>query len=361
MVLAVLTLGLASVADTITLRDGDQLSGSLVEISDGIGVFRTELAGQIMLPISRIASVSTTRDVQIVFKDGGRGVGRLVTTGGEMQFVPKHDGGPYPVEMSMLVSVAPIRGETGPNGAEDATSAVSIGTGVQATSGNDDYVSLYARLRLAVGRPDFDWAGDILLATGAGGDSLGELRLETLWRWRPESRLRPTLGLALEHEPDELLDSRVSLFAGGFADLWESPAQELSGLLAIAVESEHWSADHLDEREVFPNDGWEGTRAAMYYRAADLARDETALRLRFDLRHRVRLFDRITWEEQISLYPNLGDFSDWRSAYESTVLYPLADRLLLNLSLRVDYDNEPAFRYLDQWRTRVGAGVEWRF
>ncbi len=358
-----LAIGLASTADTITLSDGDQLSGSLIEISDGVTVFRTELAGQLILPVARVTSVSTTRDVQIVFKDGGRGVGRLVTSGGEMRFIPKDEGEPYPVTTSMLVSVAPVRSDVDAALQPEELSAVSaaLGTGVQMTSGNDDDVSLYARLQLDTMRETYWWTGDAFLTVANDSEAVGTWRVTSMWRWLPDARLHPALELGIEHDADQLLESRVSIFAGGQGTLWESQRQQLTGLMGISLEAGHWSGAELRDRDIVPEAGWDGARAALYYRAADLERDDTDLRLKLNLRHTIRAFDRLTWEEQVSLYPSLNDAEDWRGAYESTVLYPLADRLHLNLSLRVDYDNEPAFRYLEKWRTTVGAGIEWSF
>lgn len=358
-----LAIGLVSSADTITLSDGDQLTGSLIEVSDGITVFRTELAGQLILPVARVTSISTSRAVQIVFKDGGRGVGRLATSGGEMRFIPKDEGEPYPVTTSMLVSVAPVHSDVEAAVQPEELSAVSVslGTGVQVTSGNDDDVSLYARIRLETMRETYWWTGDAILGFGHDSETLGNWRMTSLWRWLPDARLHPAFELGIEHDADQLLESRVSVFAGGQGTLWESRHQELTGLLGISLETEHWSGDEFTGRDAVPDSGWEGARAALYYRAADLERDDTDLRLTLNLRHAVHAFDRFTWEEQVSLYPSINDAGDWRGAYESTVLYPLADRLRLNLSLRVDYDNEPAFRYLEQWRTTVGAGIEWSF
>jgi hypothetical protein len=363
LLITALAACLAASADTIVLTDGDRLSGSLIEISDEIAVFRTELAGQIILPLVRIASVTTSRDVQVVFKDGGRGVGRLVATGGEMHFVPAGDGKPYAVTMNMLVSVAPKRANDTTASEPDATEAVSssVSSGAQMTFGNDDFVSLYSRLRLEAERDRYTWAADALFATDEGADEIGSARMAAIWRWLPETRLQPMLELALEREADQLLDLRASLAVGGYRSLWEGERHDVSGMLGVALESERWDGDDLNSKDAFPDSGWNGAQASLYYRAVDRQREETDLRLKLNLRHVLHAFDRVTWEEQLTLAPSLTDPESWRGAYATTVFYPLADRLRLNLSLRVDYDNDPAFRYLEEWSTTVGAGIEWSF
>ena len=363
MLLCVVAVCLGAAADTIVLRDGDQLSGSLVEVSDEIAIFRTELAGQVMVPLTRVASITTARNVQVSFKDGGSGTGRLVTSGGTMRFVPSKGGDPYPVTASMLALVAPAPPEELAAGESVAPAEVTsaISSGMQFTAGNDDYASLYSRLRLSADRSSYSWRADAFVASDEGVDDIGVVRAMATWRWRPEARLQPSAELAFERNTDELLGLRASLTIGGYRALSAGPRHELEGMLGLSAETERWDGGDLDDRDVFPDRGWDAAEAALYYHTTDRQYDETDLRLKLDLRHVLHVFDRLAWEEQLTLVPSLTDGGDWRGAYESSVLFPLTDRLRLNLNLRVDYDSDPAFRYLEEWRATVGAGIEWNF
>lgn len=354
---------LGAAADTILLRDGDQLSGTLVEISDDVAVFRTELAGQLMVPLTRVASITTARDVQVVFKDGGTGTGRLVTTSGDMRFVPSQGGDPYPVTSAMLASVAPVPANVLPETSPAASSGLtaSVESGVQYTSGNDDYVSLYSRLRLGADRRAYSWRSDAYIASGEGLEGIGVLRANAAWRWLPEAAVQPSVELALERNAGELLELRASLTVAGYHTFVSGPRHTLAGSLGLSAEAERWDGGDLADRDVFPGQGWDALEAAFYYHTIDRRYEDTDLRLKLDLRHVVHAFDRVAWEEQLTLTPSVTGGSDWRAAYESSVLFPLTDRLRLNLNLRVDYDSDPAFHYLDEWRTSVGAGIEWNF
>ncbi len=350
-------------ADTIVLRDGDQFTGSLVEISDDVAVFRTELAGQLILPLVRVASITTAHDVQVLFNDGGRSVGRLVTLDGKMQFMPADGGEAYPIQTAMLASVAPARGETLATADSSALhkDMATVESGVQYTSGNDDFVSLYAHLRLAGEGPRTDWWYDARLASGNDFDDLSLARTAARWHWRPEARLHPALEVSLERNTDELLDLRGTLTVGAYATLWENSDRELGVMAGLTAEADRWNGEALDDRNVFPVHGWDGAKAALYYQTVERHYNDTDVRLDLSLHHLMQVFDRVTWEEELSLYPNLLDGGDWRGAYESSFLFPLTDRLRLNLNLRVDYDSDPAFRYLEEWRTSVGAGIRWTF
>jgi hypothetical protein len=361
--LCLLVAGIPAAADTILLQDGDQLSGLLVEVSDEVAVFRTELAGQIMVPLTRVVSITTARDVQIVFKDGGSATGRLVTSGGEMRFVPAKGGDPYSITTRMLASVAPMPPEDlhqgDPVPTADLTS--SLASGVQYTSGNDDRVSLYSRLRLGADRNAYSWRSDAYIASGEGFDGIGELRVSAATRWFPDATIQPAAELAFERSDDQLLELRATLTVGAYHAFTSGPRHELTGLLGISVETERWDGGDLDSLDGFPRSGWGAADAAFYYHTLDRHYEDTNLRLKLDLRHVLHAFDRLAWEEQITLSHSLTGGGDWRAAYESSVLFPLTDRLRLNLNLRVDYDSDPAFRYLDEWRTTVGAGIEWSF
>ncbi len=357
-------LGVGSAAgDAISLLDGDRLSGSLIEVSDDIVVFRTELAGKMMLPVSQVVSLVTTRDVQCVFKDGSRATGRLVHSPDGMRFVPSNGDTAYSVTPTMLATVAPLPPGATPD-AQPVSSNVmtsSIQSGVQYRAGSDDYLAPYARLRLRDEADRYYFLLDTYLETLDQGGFPSAGRSYAEWSLRGDTLLRPRIALGLERDTSQTLDLRGTLGIGGYHSLWQSANQDLTASLTLVGEAEQWDADHLPDLDVFPGSGVDALKAAFYYRTVDTHREETDLRLNLGFRHLLRLFKSGSFEEQLSITPSLTDGDDWRGAYESSFLFPLTDRLRLNLNLRIDYDSEPAFRYLEEWRTAVGAGIEWNF
>ncbi|MCC6488042.1 MAG: DUF481 domain-containing protein [Candidatus Hydrogenedentes bacterium] len=331
-------------ADSITLKNGDQLSGTLVELADEVVVFRTELAGKMMLPVSQVTSNVTAHDVQCVFKDGGRAVGRLVGADKGMQFLPAGGGAAVLVTPSMLASVAPVPGEAVSPGSPPPAPAhsLTVETGSRYVSGNDDYIALYTRLRLRSTRDNYHLLTDAQVEFAGDGELPTSGELVATWRLRPDAALSPALYFGLERDTIETLDLRMTLALGVYHMFFDNGRQSLEGTLGASVESEQWNLRRLRDLDVLPSSGLDAVDAEWYYRAADSHRDFVDLRLRANARHVLHLLNDVHFEEQLGLYPSLTDPDDWRAAYESRLLFPLTERLQLNLNLSVDYDNRPA-------------------
>ncbi len=360
---ALLVPALSACADAIVLRNGDQLSGSLIELADDVVVFRTELAGKMLVPVSQVTSIATSRDVQCVFKDGDRAVGRLI--GGEdgMRFIPAGGDAPVPVTPSMLVSVAPQPRQAEPSlqATGKPTVDFSLETGAHTVAGSEDYIALYTRLRMSSSSETYRLLTDASLEFGETRDLPTAVQLLAAWQWRPGAALRPAVLFSLEHDTVEALDLRMTLGLGAYHLFLDNSRQLVEGTLGVSIEGEQSDIERLPGLDSFPSSGFDRLEAEWYYRTVGDHRDNFDLRATANVRHVLRLFKNARFEEQLSLYPSVTEFKDWRGAYESRFLFPLTDRLQLNLNLSIDYDSQPAYRYLDEWRAAVGAGIEWKF
>lgn len=350
-------------ADSITLKGGDQLSGTLVELADEVVVFRTQLAGKMMVPISHVTAIVTTHDVQCVFKDGGRAVGRLSTGEGGMQFLPAGGGAAVSVTPSLLASVAPQPLDEASPGMPPLPPShrLSVETGSRFDTGNDDSIALYTRLRLRASRENFHLLSDAYFEYRNAGEFPAAGQVLTTWRLRPDAAVSPVIYFGIERDTIETLDLRLTLALGAYHLFLDSGRRLLEGTLGAAVESEQWNLRHLRDLDVFPSTGLDAPGADWYYRTADAHYGVVDLRLHANARHVLQVFPNVRFEEQLGLYTSLTDFDDWRAAYESRLLFPLTEQLQLNLNLNIDYDSRPAYRYLDEWRASVGAGIEWTF
>jgi len=61
---------LALLADQITLKNGDRLTGSILKTDGANLVFKSELAGQVTVPLDAIVSLTTSAPVNVGLKDG---------------------------------------------------------------------------------------------------------------------------------------------------------------------------------------------------------------------------------------------------------------------------------------------------
>ena len=63
-------LSIPTIADRIELINGDRLSGTVVTMTDGVVVLKSDLAGEIKLEMSNIKSIQTDTSVQLEYADG---------------------------------------------------------------------------------------------------------------------------------------------------------------------------------------------------------------------------------------------------------------------------------------------------
>jgi putative salt-induced outer membrane protein YdiY len=104
---AILAMALAAAADTVTMKNGDRLTG-VVEVSDGKNVtLKTDYAGEIQIAWASISEVKSDKPIYVVMPDKTT-VSGLVTTEGS-NIIIRPVSGP-PVQMSVS-QVTVVRGE----------------------------------------------------------------------------------------------------------------------------------------------------------------------------------------------------------------------------------------------------------
>lgn len=59
-----------ALADTITLKNGDRITGSVVKTDEGNLIFKGEMAGEMKVPLDNITSLTTSAPINVTTKDG---------------------------------------------------------------------------------------------------------------------------------------------------------------------------------------------------------------------------------------------------------------------------------------------------
>ncbi|MBX7258528.1 MAG: DUF481 domain-containing protein [Candidatus Hydrogenedentes bacterium] len=345
-----------AVADTLTLKNGDRMNGSLVEIAEDVVVFRANLAGKMMVPVGQVVSVTTASDFVVEFKDGTRATGRVVNQDGGLKFVESQTDKSRPMKVSDIANAARVP-ET-PEGGEGPLGFLEAG--VASRFGNRDYVALYARLRTRYDSDSLYYRGDTTIDFAGEGQEPEALRSLHQFILPLEGRLRPLFELELERDLDEALALRARIGAGASVTLLDGERDTLEGRLGLSALHEEYDADAWRALDILPEDGFARLRGRVYGAALDDEdRDDVGLDLA--LTHSRRVFRDSLLEEELRLRPSLTDFDEFTSSYESRLSVPLTDRLHLKLNMRVDFDNRPQFQYMNEWRAAVGAGISWDF
>ena len=76
-------------ADQITLKSGDRLSGKVVKSDGKTLVLHTDAAGDVTLKFDAIDQISTDQDLHVGLKDGKTVVGPVTTSDGKLEVASK--------------------------------------------------------------------------------------------------------------------------------------------------------------------------------------------------------------------------------------------------------------------------------
>src|SRR5580698_3455935 len=92
LIIATFLLTQALLADQVTLKNGDKLSGNIIKYDGKNLVLKSELAGEITIPWENVTAVTSTQPLNVTLKDGQRIVGTVTTDGPKFQVSTKDTG-----------------------------------------------------------------------------------------------------------------------------------------------------------------------------------------------------------------------------------------------------------------------------
>jgi putative salt-induced outer membrane protein YdiY len=91
----ILALAMPALADQITLKNGDRITGAIVKADGKQLVLKTDYAGEITVKLDAIQNITSTGDLHVGLKDGKTLVGPVTTSGDQVVVATKAAG---PVE-----------------------------------------------------------------------------------------------------------------------------------------------------------------------------------------------------------------------------------------------------------------------
>ncbi len=357
-----LTAALAAAqGDFLSLTRGDHVSGTLLDLSGGIVVFDTGLAGQIVVPVSQVRSLSTENPFLVHLNDGSQLEGRFTGSGVTTRIAPESGGEAAAISLAAITRIEPVPERPSeppsPEGPSRSPAQFSWETGYLHRWANEEYDAAFARLTLRKQAGGFGLFSENLLEL-ADEERFPRLFRSTLdWRFPSASGLQPELGIEAERDLDEGLEFRGSLNAGITRVLIDEPNRllEVTGGLNAAFE-------YYDAGELWQDSGNRlRERIQRLYYADERRREQDQdinLRLRLRFRQVIR---NGALTQTFSLYPGLTGFGEVRARSESSFRMPVTSQLNFRLHLLLDYDDEPEFESTDRFRTSIGAGFEWDF
>ncbi|HPG65324.1 MAG TPA: DUF481 domain-containing protein [Candidatus Hydrogenedentes bacterium] len=339
-------------ADTLVLRDGDVLSGELVEIAGGYVTFKTTLSGQMMVSAEEVKSVATGKYMCVALDNGPTVPARFVVCEGATRLMSDGDSVGQPLDLAAVTKATPLpesrAGTTGESSADEERPQFTIESGVAHRSRGDDYTDAYARFGLERDLESFGYDYHLLLDRADPQEFPRWLRGDAEWRLGDTDGFYPAGAIEIERDMPMALQLRGSATLGVGRLFQVGDRQSVEVDLGAGVTSAYYDADMLrhDIEEVLGHSLWA---------KADV--EDQWLHGRLRLRYVRALFEGGAFTGQLKLYPDLTGLSAFHARSESSLLLPLSEWLNLKLNLLVDYDSTPRVDDLDKWSTTVGAGV----
>jgi putative salt-induced outer membrane protein YdiY/small nuclear ribonucleoprotein (snRNP)-like protein len=329
LLLAVLSLyASVTLADQVTLKNGDRLSGTIVKTDEDKLEMKSEFAGDVKLPWSAVVAIVSAEPLHVALKNGQTIVG-VVTTKDE-KFEVAAPSGPIEAPKAEVVAVR--------NSAEQDVYmrmehpriidlwSVLLDTGLNLTRGNSESSSfaltgkaarVTKRTKISLYSTEIYSRSTLLGVSNTTASAIrGGARVDVNLRGRSFA-----FGLAdFEHDRFQDLDLRSVLGGGLGYHLIKEKDRTFDVFGGITYNHESYS-------EPFRPPNPSTTR-----KTAEIVLGET---LATKLGSRTRL------SEQFSFFPNLSDTGDYRLQLDATAATKLKNWLSWQVTLSDRYVNTP--------------------
>ncbi|HEV8133394.1 MAG TPA: DUF481 domain-containing protein [Pyrinomonadaceae bacterium] len=312
-----------AIADQITLKNGDRVTGKIVKSDGGKLVVKTELIGDVSVDLSAVTNITTDRPMHLTLADG-RTVSGVMTASANKAELRVANSNAISVDRS---AIRIIRSEEeqiayerslNPGWLENWSGGADIGFAL--TSGNSDTTNL--AIGLGMTRRTLRDKTSIYAASVYSRDSTsGESRTTA-----------NTVRGGVRYERD----FNRKWFGYGFVDLEHNGLQDLTlrlvpggGLGYHAIRNERTELDLLGgfawNREYFKGDS--NNRSSAEAQAGQT------------LEHRFN--SRVTLKEQLFFFPNLTEGGEYRINFDSTLVTDITRRIGWQLTLSDRYLSNP--------------------
>ncbi len=314
-ILAVLLTSLGTMAtahaDTVTMRNGDRLSGRVVGLDGTSLKLRTEYAGEIVIALERIERLETDEPVTLVLKDDVRLSGLLAAREGELSIAPAPQAPAVPVAPARVSSV-----EQGIVPVSSWNYSGRIALGASDSSGNSDVTraNLDSELIARRGRNRVTAGLRGAYAQDSGEDTEGHASANAKYDRFLSEKWYAYANSTLEYDPFRDLRLRATAGVGSGYQFLDGPRTELS----VEGGLDYVSVDYYDASdESFP-----AARAAL----------------------RV---DHWLWQDVVQFFARAEGYANLDTIERSFVRtqtglrFPLHDKFLAQAQINVDWQGDP--------------------
>ncbi|HOD52340.1 MAG TPA: DUF481 domain-containing protein [Candidatus Hydrogenedentes bacterium] len=394
-------------ADAVYLQNGDRISGSLVGLSGEVLRFRGVYTNLLEIPWRDVLAVTTEEAVEVAVRGSGPVTGRLILLDGEQAITV--NGAVSHVAPGEIIAIA-VPGAAAaeaagiPAAPDERKSAEEAASGQAAPKKWAGDVTMGASWRKGA-TDTFDaattltvvrqWPGDTLTFKSEAGYGevesqkntqriLGELKWQHFWN---ERFYGYWLGGA-EHDAGRQLDLRLRTGAGLGKEFINNEQRKLSleggagyrreywleyGLLAEDAARDASKNARLARLNQFLNqvgtlNGLELIAASLryYYDAESLkfhndTVTEDSITVHASSHYEQKVFARSLFSSDLTVEPDIDDFSQYRILSDLAFLTPLSEKMSLKIRLYSEYDSHPGDVDAENWEHKFLTGLDYKF
>lgn len=321
--------------DVVYFSNGDRLSGKILNLSQGKLTFKSDMAGEVTIDFSKVATLESEEAVEMHLSDGTVVRRKLVKSEqGEVGIEAGKDIGAQSFELGSIESINPP-----PAGKPKWKGAVSAG--FTSTHGNTvtDSKNLSVNLQRKAEDNRITIQGDYARRSQEDPDTGEEEVTENWWRTRGKYDYffakKKYVYFSSRYEKDSIADLRRRVIAGGGGGYqW--------------IES--------DEMNFYTEAGL----ASLYEKFEDESESNTELSAELGYHFDRRLLKGITFLNDLTYYPSLEKFSDYYLTSTYELRASLTQRMFTNFKVLFDYDATPA-EGVGNTDVKYILGVGWNF
>ncbi len=316
----VLTCATVVLGDEVQLKNGDRLTGQIVQLTDGKLVLKSQLAGEITVNLSDIKTFSSDAPIEVHLKDGTV-LHQPVTAGGPNEFAISV-GEPLKPQSFELADVASINPPPKP----EPKWTGSISGAVSSTHGNTKAEAVSASVSVAR-RSEKDrttGGADYGKTQQRDRDTREDKTTEDWWRARAQydyfftKKFFGFMNGRYEKDAIADLDRRV-VVGGGAGYQWiETDRSSFSTNLGLASLYEKYDVDP----------------------PAEDSNSQISLQAGYNFDHRIT--DTLRFVHDLTYYPSLEQFSDYYLTTTAQLRANLTKTMFADFRVIFNYDESPA-------------------
>jgi hypothetical protein len=321
-------------AGEVIMKNGDRIQGTVISMTQGKLVYKTEYAGEITIKWDQVAKLTTEKPLEVTLTDDKRLEGKVATAqSGELLFYPEDGASPSPVTMAQIKSMERPK----PPATWDFTGNIKAGASKETGNTNTEKYSFIGNLKIFkmphvfkfYGEFHKEWSKNVLSKDNWLGSGTYERFLTKKWfLWG---------GGVAQSDKFKDLTLRANAAVGPGYQVWNSSEKNLSLKLGPGYTYEKYSKmmknfGNVDHREYFSG-----------YWVLD-----------FDMWFFGKLFQ--VFHHDDFLY-DFEDSANWVVRTRTGINLPLISKLFASFQFNYDFDNQPADgkdKYDQYWIFSIG-------